>query len=104
MSPPDGRRGRPWPGRAAAGQPAGAGAGRVDVVVPAGRPITGADLPASGAGHGCAADFPRPGGGRLFSEQKQGPPQPQLVAAPDEWMAALSRIPLLYQPGEAWLY
>ena len=40
----------------------------------------------------------------LFSELKQGPPQPQLVAAPDEWMAALSRIPLLYQPGEAWLY
>src|SRR5262249_56104069 len=23
---------------------------------------------------------------------------------PDEWMARLSRIPLLYQPGEAWLY
>jgi len=40
----------------------------------------------------------------LFSELKQGPPQPQFVAAPDEWMAALSRIPLLCQPGDAWLY
>jgi CubicO group peptidase (beta-lactamase class C family) len=40
----------------------------------------------------------------LFSELKQGPPQPQLVAPPDEWMATLSRIPLLHQPGEAWLY
>ena len=42
--------------------------------------------------------------GLLFSELRQGPPQPQLVAAPDEWMAALSRIPLLHQPGDAWLY
>ena len=42
--------------------------------------------------------------GLLFSELRQGPPEPQLVAAPDEWMAALSRIPLLHQPGDAWLY
>jgi len=42
--------------------------------------------------------------GLLFSELKQGPPQPQFVAPPDEWMAALSRIPLLCQPGDAWLY
>ena len=40
----------------------------------------------------------------LFSELQQGPPQPQLVPPPDEWMAALARIPLLHQPGEAWLY
>ena len=40
----------------------------------------------------------------LFSELMQGPPQPQRVADPDDWMAAPSRIPLLHQPGEAWLY
>ncbi|NEE10883.1 beta-lactamase family protein, partial [Streptomyces sp. SID7499] len=26
------------------------------------------------------------------------------VPAPDAWMAALSRIPLLHQPGDGWLY
>ncbi len=56
------------------------------------------------AGYGFGSDFSLPVVGLLFSELRQGPPQPQLVAAPDEWMAALCRIPLLHQPGEAWLY
>jgi CubicO group peptidase (beta-lactamase class C family) len=76
----------------------------VDDVVPAVRPITVVDLLTFRAGYGFPSDFSLPAVGLLFSELKQGPPQPQLVAAPDEWMAALSRIPLLYQPGEAWLY
>jgi CubicO group peptidase (beta-lactamase class C family) len=76
----------------------------VDDVVPAVRPITVADLLTFRAGYGFPSDFSLPVVGLLFSELKQGPPQPQLVAAPDEWMAALSRIPLLHQPGEAWLY
>jgi CubicO group peptidase (beta-lactamase class C family) len=76
----------------------------VDDVVPAVRPITVADLLTFRAGYGFPSDFSLPAVGLLFSELKQGPPQPQLVAPPDEWMAALSRIPLLYQPGEAWLY
>src|SRR5215831_13861839 len=75
-----------------------------DDVVPAVRPITVADLLTFRAGYGFPSDFSLPVVGLLFSELKQGPPQPQLVAAPDEWMAALSRIPLLHQPGEAWLY
>ena len=79
-------------------------AGPVDDVVPAVRPITVADLLTFRAGYGFPSDFSLPAVGLLFSELKQGPPQPQLVAAPDEWMAALARIPLLYQPGEAWLY
>jgi CubicO group peptidase (beta-lactamase class C family) len=33
-----------------------------------------------------------------------GPPQPQEPPAPDEWMRRLSTLPLLYQPGERWLY
>ncbi len=63
-----------------------------------------ADLLTFRAGYGFPSDFSLPVVGLLFSELKQGPPQPQMVAAPDEWMAALARIPLLHQPGEAWLY
>ena len=58
----------------------------------------------SAPGYGFPSDFSLPAVRLLFSELQQGPPQPQLVAAPDEWMAALARIPLLHQPGEAWLY
>jgi len=75
-----------------------------DDVVPAARPITVADLLTFRAGYGFPSDFSLPAVGLLFSELKQGPPQPQLVAAPDDWMATLARIPLLYQPGDAWLY
>jgi CubicO group peptidase (beta-lactamase class C family) len=63
-----------------------------------------ADLLTFRAGYGFPSDFSLPAAGLLFSELKQGPPQPQHVAPPDQWMAALSRIPLLHQPGEAWLY
>ncbi|WP_020573315.1 serine hydrolase domain-containing protein [Actinopolymorpha alba] len=79
-------------------------AGPVDDVVPAARPITVVDLLTFRAGYGFPSDFSLPVVGLLFSELKQGPPQPQLVAPPDEWMAALGRIPLLHQPGDAWLY
>ena len=78
--------------------------GPVDDVVPAARPITVVDLLTFRAGGGFPSDFSLPVVGLLFSELKQGPPQPQFVAPPDEWMAALSRIPLLCQPGDAWLY
>ena len=76
----------------------------VDDVVPAARPITVADLLDFRAGYGFPSDFSLPAVGLLFSELKQGPPQPQAVAPPDEWMSTLARIPLLHQPGEAWLY
>ncbi|MEW2087546.1 serine hydrolase domain-containing protein [Streptomyces sp. NPDC005283] len=76
----------------------------VDDVVPAVRPITVFHLLSSRAGYGFPSDFSLPAVAPLFSELKQGPPQPQSVPAPDEWMAALSRIPLLHQPGEGWLY
>ncbi|OAH12738.1 serine hydrolase domain-containing protein [Streptomyces jeddahensis] len=79
-------------------------AGPVDDVVPAARPITVLDLLTSRAGYGFPSDFSLPAVGPLFSDLKQGPPQPQNVAEPDDWMATLSRIPLLHQPGEAWLY
>ena len=33
-----------------------------------------------------------------------GPPEPQSPPEPDEWMRRLATLPLLYQPGERWLY
>jgi CubicO group peptidase (beta-lactamase class C family) len=33
-----------------------------------------------------------------------GPPEPQVPPPPDEWIARLSTVPLLHQPGERWLY
>ncbi|WP_066946225.1 serine hydrolase domain-containing protein [Streptomyces lushanensis] len=76
----------------------------VDDVVPATRPITVADLLTARAGHGFPADFSLPAVAPLFSELRQGPPQPDRIAPPDAWMATLARIPLLSQPGDAWLY
>jgi len=79
-------------------------AGPVDDVVPANRPLTTRDLLTFTAGHGFPADFTAPVVQRLFDELLQGPPQPQRVAPPDEWMRALGTIPLLHQPGEGWTY
>ncbi|SDN02428.1 serine hydrolase domain-containing protein [Allokutzneria albata] len=76
----------------------------IDDVVPANRPITVFDLLTSRSGHGFPSDFSLPAIQPLFSELRQGPPQPHVVPAPDDWMAALSRIPLLHQPGKTWLY
>ena len=33
-----------------------------------------------------------------------GPPWPPVAHDPDRWMAALGSLPLMYQPGERWLY
>ncbi len=78
-------------------------ASAVDDVVPASRPITVFDLLSSRAGYGFASDFTLPAVQRLFPVQKDGR-EVQSFPAPDVWMAELSRVPLLYQPGEAWLY
>jgi CubicO group peptidase (beta-lactamase class C family) len=75
----------------------------VDDVVPADRPITVFDLLSSRAGYGFASDFTLPAVQRLFPVQKDGR-EPQRFPAPDVWMAELAQVPLLYQPGVAWLY
>src|SRR5205814_1765399 len=72
-------------------------------VVSAARPITVFDLLSSQAGYGFPSDFTLPAAQRLFSVQKDGR-EPQSFPAPDAWMAELAQVPLLYQPGEAWLY
>ncbi|NEB40638.1 serine hydrolase domain-containing protein [Streptomyces sp. SID14515] len=76
----------------------------VDDVVSAVRPITLLDLLTFRAGYGFPSDFSLPAVAPLFAELKQGSPQVRDVPAPDAWMAALSRIPLLHQPGDGWLY
>lgn len=72
-------------------------------LVPAVRPITVFDLLSSQAGYGFSSDFTLPAVQRLADVQKDGR-EPRSFPAPDVWMAELSKVPLLYQPGEAWLY
>jgi CubicO group peptidase (beta-lactamase class C family) len=76
----------------------------VNETVSARRAITVEDLLTFRSGYGFPSDFSYPAVGLLFSELQQGPPQPQKVATADEWMARLGAIPLLAQPGDAWLY
>ncbi len=75
----------------------------VDDVVPANRPITVLDLLTNRAGYGFPSDFTLPAVQALFAVQTDGR-EVQLRPDPDRWMSRLAAIPLLYHPGEAWLY
>ncbi|WP_372344863.1 serine hydrolase domain-containing protein [Streptomyces sp. KL116D] len=77
-------------------------AGPVEDVLPAVRPITVLDVLTSRAGWGFSSDFSLPALQPVFA--LMDPFGPQRVPEPDTWLAALARIPLLHQPGEAWLY
>jgi CubicO group peptidase (beta-lactamase class C family) len=75
--------------------------------VPARRPITLHDVLTFRLGLGM--DFEAPWPQPLLSAMGElglgaGPPEPQVPPPPDEWMRRLSPLPLLYQPGERWLY
>ncbi|MGW6710349.1 serine hydrolase domain-containing protein [Streptomyces sp. NPDC054956] len=94
----------PWLPEIAAPMVVRTPASPVDDVVPAARPVTVADLLTFRAGWGFPEDFTLPAVAPLFGELGQGAPRPQDIAAPDEWMAKLGRIPMLAQPGGAWLY
>jgi CubicO group peptidase (beta-lactamase class C family) len=78
--------------------------GPLDDTVAAVRPITLRHLLTSTNGHGFPSDFSAPVAQLLVERLHQGPPQPQRVPPPDEWMAILAEIPLLHQPGEAFTY
>jgi CubicO group peptidase (beta-lactamase class C family) len=75
----------------------------LDDVVPARRPITVFDLLTNRAGYGWPSDFSLPQVQALFTVQTDGR-EVQRRPPPDEWLADLARLPLLYHPGEAWLY
>ncbi|MEV5608531.1 serine hydrolase domain-containing protein [Streptomyces sp. NPDC052225] len=74
----------------------------IEDVVPANRPITVEDLLTFRAGWGFSSDFSQPAVQALFP--LMDPHAPQRVPEPDTWLAALARVPLLHQPGEAYLY
>jgi CubicO group peptidase (beta-lactamase class C family) len=72
----------------------------IDDVVPAARPITVEDILTFRAGWGFPSDFSLPAVIELFAKM----PPFGLRERPDEWLVTLAGIPMLYQPGEAWLY
>lgn len=75
----------------------------LDDVVPAVRPITVHDLLTSQAGWGFPSDFTLPAVKRLADVQRDGR---EVASFPptDVWLAELAEVPMLYQPGESWLY
>jgi CubicO group peptidase (beta-lactamase class C family) len=81
--------------------------GPLDDTVPAHRPITLRDLLTlrMGLGHimAPASDFPIR---QALDEQRLllGPPKPQTLPAPDEWIRRVATLPLMHQPGERWMY
>jgi CubicO group peptidase (beta-lactamase class C family) len=72
----------------------------IDDVVPASRPVTVEDLLTFRAGWGFPSDFSLPAVVELFRRL----PVFGSTETPDEWLATLAGLPMLRQPGEAWLY
>ena len=75
--------------------------------VPAYRPITVRDLLTfrMGLGYDFGSVGPQPAIERMTELGLGiGPPAPDGVPEPDEWMRRLGTVPLMYQPGERWLY
>lgn len=79
----------------------------LDDTVPARRPITVRDLLTFRLGWGIVMAPP----GTYPIQQAmnklqlgQGPPMPAQMPAPDEWIRRLGTLPLMYQPGERWMY
>jgi CubicO group peptidase (beta-lactamase class C family) len=82
--------------------------GPLDDTVPANRPITVRDLLTFRMGFGLIWGPPD-----VYPLQKAvgelqivgfGPPNPSTPHAPDEWIRRLATLPLMYQPGEKWMY
>jgi CubicO group peptidase (beta-lactamase class C family) len=82
--------------------------GPLNETVPAERPITTRDLLTLrlGLGHLMGAtgdDWPILQALRTQG-LLQGPPQPQTIPDPDEWIGRVGTLPLMHQPGEKWMY
>ncbi|HEU4324628.1 MAG TPA: serine hydrolase domain-containing protein [Roseiflexaceae bacterium] len=81
--------------------------GPLDDTVPAQRSISLRDLLTSRMGFGQLMAQPDAYPILRAGRERQidiGPPTPAAVPAPDEWMRGLGELPLMRQPGEAWLY
>src|SRR6266511_3600017 len=81
--------------------------GPLDDTVPAHRPITVRDLLTFRMGFGLILG-PQDKYLILKAASEQGimvgPPKPPTPHAPDEWMRRFGTLPLMYQPGEKWMY
>ncbi len=81
--------------------------GPLDDTVPANRPITVRDLLTFRMGFGQMLAPPDAYPILLAANEQRigmGPPTPSTMPAPDEWMRRLGNLPLMYQPGERWMY
>jgi CubicO group peptidase (beta-lactamase class C family) len=83
--------------------------GELDDTVAAKRPITLEDLLSFRFGFGSVMAPPgsypiQRAEGALGLQSIGGPPWPPVAHDVDGWMAALGSLPLMYQPGERWLY
>jgi len=81
--------------------------GPVDDTVPANRPISLRDLLTLRMGFGYIMDSSRAYPIVKMANEVQlllGPPRPQTLPAPDEWIRRLATLPLMHQPGERWMY
>ncbi len=81
--------------------------GPVDDTVPANRPISLRDLLTLRMGFGYIMDASRAYPIMKAAHDRQflpGPPRPQTLPAPDEWIRRFDTLPLMHQPGERWMY
>ena len=81
--------------------------GSLDDAVPAHRAITVRDLLTFTMGFGQMLAPPDAYPILKAAHEQQigmGPPEPAALPAPDEWIRRLGTLPLMYQPGERWLY
>jgi CubicO group peptidase (beta-lactamase class C family) len=81
--------------------------GPLDETMPAKRSITLRDLLTLRMGFGQVNGSPEAYPILKAADELQigmGPPTPSATPAPDEWMCRLGTLPLMRQPGEAWIY
>jgi CubicO group peptidase (beta-lactamase class C family) len=79
----------------------------VDDTVPADRPISVRDLLTFRLGTGMIMAMPGTYPIQVAMDEArlaQGPPSPSIAPGPDEWIKRLGTLPLIYQPGERWMY
>jgi CubicO group peptidase (beta-lactamase class C family) len=81
--------------------------GPLDDTVPAKRPISTRDLLTLRMGFGHPMVPPSGWPIQKAIDEVgilQGPPRPRETPAPDEWIRRVGTLPLMYQPGERWMY
>lgn len=81
--------------------------GPLEAAVPAKRPVTVRDLLTFTMGFGLM--FAPPDAVPILKAANElqigmGPPNPSSMPPPDEWIRRLGTLPLMYQPGERWMY